>query len=32
MTITLYTEQEAGGISFSCRGKAMLDVEKYSLE
>ena len=31
MTATMYTEQEADGISFFADGEAVIDVEKYDL-
>ena len=31
MTATMYTEQEADGISFFADGEAEIDVEKYDL-
>lgn len=31
LSIALYDGPEAGGISFSCRGRAKMDVEKYDL-
>ena len=31
LSAVLYTEQEADGISFTCRGKARVDIEKYDL-
>ncbi len=31
LSAVLYTEQEADGISFSCRGQARVDIEKYDL-
>lgn len=31
LSAVLYTSQEADGISFSCRGRARVDIEKYDL-
>jgi len=32
LTSTLYTPQEADGISFEAVGAALIDVEKYTIE
>ena len=31
MSLTYYTPQTADGISFQCRGKALMSVEKYDV-
>ena len=31
LSAVLYTSQEADGISFACRGRARVDIEKYDL-
>ena len=31
MSLTYYTPQTAAGISFQCRGKALMNVEKYDI-